>query len=42
MLVYLDTNIWVYAYENYPRFGSSSRQFMQNLRSAQNDSVWVG
>jgi predicted nucleic acid-binding protein len=33
MLVYLDTNIWVYAYENDPKFGSSSRQFMQNLRS---------
>lgn len=32
MLVYLDTNIWVYAYENDPKLGAASRQFMQNLR----------
>ncbi len=33
MLVYLDTNIWVYAYEDDPTFGSASRHFMQTLRS---------
>jgi predicted nucleic acid-binding protein len=33
MLVYLDTNIWVYAYENDPTFGPAARQFMQSLRS---------
>ena len=33
MLVYLDTNIWIYAYENDPTFGTPARQFMQSLRS---------
>jgi predicted nucleic acid-binding protein len=33
MLVYLDTNIWVYAYENDPTFGPAARRFMQSLRS---------
>jgi predicted nucleic acid-binding protein len=33
MLVYLDTNIWVYAYESDPGFDAASRQFMQNLPS---------
>jgi predicted nucleic acid-binding protein len=33
MLVYLDTNIWVYAYENDPTFGTSARQFMHTLRT---------
>jgi predicted nucleic acid-binding protein len=33
MLVYLDTNIWVYAYENDPTFGPAAQRFMQSLRS---------
>jgi predicted nucleic acid-binding protein len=33
MLIYLDTNIWVYAYEDDPTFGKSSRQFMQTLHA---------
>jgi len=33
MLVYLDTNIWIYAYENDPVFGPSARLLFQNLRS---------
>jgi predicted nucleic acid-binding protein len=33
MLAYLDTNIWVYAYENDPVFGPSAHQFMQGLHS---------
>ncbi|HEY5331572.1 MAG TPA: PIN domain-containing protein [Acidobacteriaceae bacterium] len=33
MLVYLDTNIWVYAYENDPTFGPAARKFMHSLRS---------
>jgi predicted nucleic acid-binding protein len=33
MLIYLDTNIWIYAYENDPIFGPAALQFMQNLRS---------
>jgi predicted nucleic acid-binding protein len=32
MLVYLDTNIWIYAYENDPVFGATARQFLQTLR----------
>jgi predicted nucleic acid-binding protein len=32
MLVYLDTNIWVYAYENDPTFGPAAQRFMQSLR----------
>ncbi len=32
MLVYLDTNIWVYAQEDNPVFGASARDFMQALR----------
>lgn len=39
MRVYLDTNIWVYAYENDPTFGSSARNFMQSLRSGQHRIV---
>jgi len=35
MLVYLDTNIWVYAYENDPNFGTAAQRFMQGLRSGQ-------
>jgi predicted nucleic acid-binding protein len=35
MLVYLDTNIWVYAYENDPTFGPGARLFMQALRSGE-------
>jgi predicted nucleic acid-binding protein len=31
MLVYLDTNIWVYDQENNPIFGASARDFMQAL-----------
>jgi predicted nucleic acid-binding protein len=33
MLVYLDTNIWIYAYENDPLFGVSARRLFQGLRS---------
>jgi predicted nucleic acid-binding protein len=33
MLVYLDTNVWVYAYENDRTFGLASQRFMQSLRS---------
>jgi predicted nucleic acid-binding protein len=33
MLVYLDTNIWIYAYENDPIFGTSARRLFQDLRS---------
>jgi predicted nucleic acid-binding protein len=33
MLVYLDTNIWIYAYENDPLFGPSARRLFQGLRS---------
>jgi predicted nucleic acid-binding protein len=33
MLVYLDTNIWIYAYENDPVFGQSARLQFQGLRS---------
>jgi predicted nucleic acid-binding protein len=33
MLVYLDTNIWIYAYENDPVFGQSARLMFQNFRS---------
>lgn len=31
MLVYLDTNIWIYAYENDPVFGASARRALQEL-----------
>jgi predicted nucleic acid-binding protein len=33
MLVYFDTNIWIYAYENDPLFGVSARRLFQDLRS---------
>jgi predicted nucleic acid-binding protein len=33
MLIFLDTNIWVYAYEDDPKFGESARVLMQGLRS---------
>lgn len=32
MLVYLDTNIWIYAYENVPGFGVSARLLLGQLR----------
>ena len=33
MLVFLDTNIWIYAYENDPVFGASAQRLLQSLRS---------
>jgi predicted nucleic acid-binding protein len=33
MLAYLDTNIWIYAYEDDPVFGSPARRLFQDLRS---------
>jgi len=33
MLIYLDTNIWIYAYENDPTFGPAARHLLQSLRS---------
>lgn len=39
MRVYLDTNIWVYAYENDPLYGAAARQFMQALRSGKHRLV---
>lgn len=33
MLVYLDTNIWIYAYENDPVFGASARKLLQSLHT---------
>ena len=33
MLVYLDTNIWIYAYENDPVFGVSARKLLQSLHT---------
>jgi predicted nucleic acid-binding protein len=33
MLVYLDTNIWIYAYENDPLFGTQAQALFQGLRS---------
>jgi predicted nucleic acid-binding protein len=33
MLIFLDTNIWVYAYEDDPKFGVSARLLMHGLRS---------
>ena len=32
MLIFLDTNIWIYAYENDPVFGASAQRFLQSLR----------
>jgi len=33
MLVYLETNIWVYAFEHDPTFGTSAKRMFQDLRS---------
>ena len=32
MLIYLDTNIWIYAYENDPVFGTSARVLLDQLK----------
>ena len=32
-LVYLDTNIWIYAYENDPLFSVSARKLLQSLHT---------
>src|SRR5579875_2632276 len=33
MLVFLDTNIWIYAFESDPIYGAPAQRFLQSLRS---------
>ena len=35
MLIYIDTNIWIYAYENNANFGELARQVLGQARSKQ-------
>jgi predicted nucleic acid-binding protein len=39
MRIFLDTNIWIYAYEEDPKFGASARVMMQSLRSGEHSIV---
>ena len=35
MLIYVDTNVWIYAYENDPVFGAAARQMLALARARQ-------
>ncbi len=37
MLIYVDTNIWIYAYENDPLFGDAARNLFQRLREGKHE-----
>ncbi len=37
MLIYVDTNIWIYAYENHPIFGDAARDVFTKLRMGRHD-----